>query len=67
MTNREQAELVARFRTPPGMNWGPLADDIETLLDSKDFHNGQKITRWFGIKRKAACTLDAMARNDCEM
>lgn len=36
MTNREMAELVAKFRTPPGMNWQPLADDIETLLISKD-------------------------------
>ena len=36
MTNREIAELVAKFRTPPGLNWEPLADDIETLLDSKD-------------------------------
>lgn len=36
MTNREAAEMVAKFRTPPGMNWKPLADDIETMLDAKD-------------------------------
>ncbi len=36
MTNREAAEMVAKFRTPPGFNWKPLADDIETLLNSKD-------------------------------
>lgn len=32
MTDREIAELVAKFRTPPGFDWEPLADDIETLL-----------------------------------
>ncbi len=36
MTNREIAELIAKFRTPPGMSWEPLADDIETVLDTKD-------------------------------
>ena len=36
MTNREMAELVAKFRTPPGLNWEPLANDIETLLNAKD-------------------------------
>lgn len=29
---REVAEMVARFRTPPGLNWKPLADDIETVI-----------------------------------
>jgi hypothetical protein len=32
MTTREQAEMVAKFRTPPGMSWTDLANDIETLL-----------------------------------
>lgn len=31
-SDRQIAEYVARFRTPPGFNWKPLADDIETLL-----------------------------------
>lgn len=34
-TDRELAEMIARFRTPPGMNWKPLADDIETVLKSR--------------------------------
>ena len=43
MTNREIAEMIAKFRTPPGMNWGPLADDIETVLDSKDRGTERKL------------------------
>jgi hypothetical protein len=35
MTNRETAELIAKFRTPPGFSWQDLADDIETALDTK--------------------------------
>lgn len=35
MTDREIAELIAKFRTPPGINWEPLADDIETVLKSR--------------------------------
>ncbi len=35
-TNREIAELIAQFRMLPGMNWEPLADDIETVLNMKD-------------------------------
>jgi hypothetical protein len=31
-TDRENAEMVARFRTPPGFSWVDLANDIETLL-----------------------------------
>lgn len=31
-TDREIAEMIARFRTPPGFSWQPLADDIETVL-----------------------------------
>jgi hypothetical protein len=34
-TDEEQAEMVARFRTPPGCNWEPLRDDILTLLRSQ--------------------------------
>jgi len=34
MTARQTAELIAKFRTPPGFNWKPLADDIETALVS---------------------------------
>lgn len=32
MTDREVAEMIAKFRTPPGFSWEPLADDIETVL-----------------------------------
>ena len=32
-SNREVAELIAKFRMPPGFNWTPLADDIETALN----------------------------------
>jgi hypothetical protein len=31
-SDREIAEMIAKFRTPPGFNWRPLADDIETVL-----------------------------------
>lgn len=31
-TDEELAELVARFRTPPGFDWMPLRDDILTLI-----------------------------------
>jgi hypothetical protein len=34
-TDRELAEMIARFRTPPGFNWQPLADDIEMALKSR--------------------------------
>jgi hypothetical protein len=34
-SDEEMAEMVARFRTPPGMNWEPLRDDIVTLLKSR--------------------------------
>lgn len=34
-TDEEVAEMVARFRTPPGCNWEPLRDDIMTLLRSR--------------------------------
>ena len=42
MNNREIAEMVAKFRTPPGFNWRPLAEDIETLLNSKDGGRGEQ-------------------------
>lgn len=32
---RELAEIIAQFRTPPGMNWQPLADDVETALKAE--------------------------------
>ena len=34
-TDREIAEMIAKMRTPPSMNWKPLADDIETLLKTR--------------------------------
>lgn len=34
-TDREIAEMIARFRTPPGFSWQPLADDIETVLKTR--------------------------------
>lgn len=34
-TDREIAEMIAKFRTHPGGNWTALADDIETLLKSR--------------------------------
>lgn len=34
-TDEQLAEMVARFRTPPGFNWEPLRDDIVTLLKSQ--------------------------------
>lgn len=34
-TDRELAEMVAKFRTPPGFDWSPLADDIETILKAR--------------------------------
>jgi hypothetical protein len=51
MTNREIAEMIAKFRTPPGLNWEPLADDIETLLDSKD--RGAERQRSSGLDKSA--------------
>ncbi|MCL5460437.1 hypothetical protein M3M33_17495, partial [Loigolactobacillus coryniformis] len=44
-TNREQAELVAKFRTPPGFSWHDLANDIEFLLNSKDGERDGVATR----------------------
>jgi hypothetical protein len=35
MTNRETAEMIAKFRTPPGFSWQDLANDIETALDMR--------------------------------
>ena len=40
-TDAEVAEIVARFRTPPGMNWEPLRDDIVTLLASRQNQDGE--------------------------
>lgn len=34
-TDEEVAEMIAKFRTPPGMNWKPLAEDIQTLLKAR--------------------------------
>jgi len=34
-SNRQVAELIAQFRTHPGGNWRPLADDIELALDTR--------------------------------
>jgi hypothetical protein len=30
--DRILAEAIAKFRTPPGVDWRPLADDIATLI-----------------------------------
>ncbi len=32
---REIAEMIATFRTQPGVSWGPLANDIETALKAE--------------------------------
>lgn len=34
-SDRELAEMIARFRTPPGFSWEPLANDIETVLKGR--------------------------------
>ena len=34
-TDRELAEMIAKMRTPPGMNWQPLADDIMAILKDR--------------------------------
>jgi hypothetical protein len=34
-TDRQIAEMIAKFRTPPGFDWRPLANDIETVLRSR--------------------------------
>lgn len=34
-SDEEVAEMIARFRTPPGFSWEPLRDDILTLLKSR--------------------------------
>lgn len=34
-TDREIAEMIAKFRTPPGMSWVDLANDIETVLKGR--------------------------------
>lgn len=34
-TNREVAEMIAKMRTHPGGSWEDLANDIETILNSR--------------------------------
>ena len=34
-TNRQVAEMIAKFRTHPFMSWNSLADDIETALNAR--------------------------------
>jgi hypothetical protein len=34
-TDREIAEMIAKFRTPPGFSWRDLANDIETVLKTR--------------------------------
>ena len=34
-SNRDVAELIAKFRTPAGFSWEDLADDIETALNGR--------------------------------
>jgi hypothetical protein len=35
-TARDISEMIAQFRTPPGINWKPLADDIEIALAGRE-------------------------------
>lgn len=35
MTDRELAEMIAQFRTPPWFDWKPLAQDIETVFRAR--------------------------------
>ena len=34
-SDRELAEMIAKFRTPPGFNWETLANDIDTILKGR--------------------------------
>jgi hypothetical protein len=34
-TDRQSAEMIAKFRTSPRMDWQPLADDIEKAPKSR--------------------------------
>lgn len=34
MSDAELAEMIAKFRTPSGMTWEPLRDDVLTALTS---------------------------------
>lgn len=43
-TDEDLAEMVARFRTPPGFNWEPLRDDILALLKSRQAQNSARET-----------------------
>jgi hypothetical protein len=43
-TDEQLAEMVARFRTPPGFSWEPLRDDILTLLKSREAQQSQRET-----------------------
>jgi hypothetical protein len=40
-TDEQVAEMIARFRTPPGFSWEPLRDDILTLLKSREAQHSQ--------------------------
>ena len=57
-TPRKLAEMVAKFRTPPGLDWQPLADDIETIIDGKSAHEKIADTRKRTIE-EAAAIVDA--------
>lgn len=43
-TDEQVAEMIARFRTPPGISWEPLRDDILTLLKSRAAQQSQRET-----------------------
>lgn len=45
-TDREIAEMIAKFRTPPGLNWTPLADDIETVLKGRPVLDWDSCYEW---------------------
>lgn len=34
-SDRQMAEMIAKFRTPPGFSWQDLANDIETALAAR--------------------------------
>jgi hypothetical protein len=34
-STRALAEMIAKFRTPPGLSWDDLANDIETAIHSR--------------------------------
>lgn len=58
-TDEEIAEMIARFRTPPGFNWENLRDDILTVLKSRR----EEINRLEELWLEADATARALALN----